>query len=186
MAGLIQQGMRAAGSAGDEEMEQEPIEGKVPDGSAMHEGMEGEAPEANDESVPGEDNPIYQQAVTFAYEALYQNDAAKDVAKSLQASPSLADGMADVAYNITSIIDEKTDGEVPDELLVPLGMQVLEEVGEIAEAAGLSPQPEDIAAAFKTMILRFLGEQGVDTTQLQQAMDQIDPAEFRKAAEQPA
>jgi hypothetical protein len=28
------------------------------------------------------------------------------------------------------------------------------------------------------MILRYLGEQGVDTTQLQQAMDQVDPAEF--------
>jgi hypothetical protein len=32
------------------------------------------------------------------------------------------------------------------------------------------------------MILRFLGEQGVDTTQLQQAMDQVDPEEFNQAA----
>ena len=32
------------------------------------------------------------------------------------------------------------------------------------------------------MILRFLGEQGVDTTQLQQAMDQVDPEEFNRMA----
>lgn len=178
MAGLIQQNMN--GSAGDEAMEREPIEGKGPDGSAMHEGMEGEAPESGDAS---ESNPAFQQALTFAYEALYKNEAAKDVAKQLKAAPSLADGMADVAYNITQIIDERTDGQVPDELLMPLAMQVLEEVGEVADAAGLSPQPEDIAGAFKTMILRYLGEQGVDTTQLQQAMDQVDPSVFRQAAQ---
>lgn len=180
MAGLIQQNMK--GSAADEEMEQEPVEGMGSDGGAMHEGMEGEAPESNDTSSSSENNPVFQQALTFAYEALYKNDAAKDVAKQLKAAPSLADGMADVAYNITSIIDERTDGKVPDELLVPLAMQVLQEVGEISEAAGMDPQPEDVAAAFKTMILRYLGEQGVDTTQLQQAMDQVDPSVFRQAA----
>jgi hypothetical protein len=184
MAGLIQQQMGAR-SKEDETMEREPVEGKGPDGSAMHEGMEGEQPEANDASAQaGEDNPVFQQAMTFAYEALYAKEAAKDVAQQLKSAPGLADGMADVAYNITSIIDEKTQGQVPDELIVPLAMNVLEEVGEIAEAAGLAPQAEDVAMAFKTMILRYLGEQGVDTTQLQQAMDQVDPSEFRKVAEQ--
>lgn len=182
MAGLIQQQM-GAGSAGDEQMEQEPIEGKGPDGSAMHEGMEGEAPESGDDSV-NENDPAFQQALTFAYEALYKNDAAKDVAKQLKAAQSLSDGMADVALNITSIVDERTDGQVPDELIAPLAMSVLQEVSEIAEAANMNPTPEDIADAFKTMILRFLGEQGVDTTQLQQAMDQVDPSMFRQAAEQ--
>jgi hypothetical protein len=28
------------------------------------------------------------------------------------------------------------------------------------------------------MLLRYLGENGVDTTQLQQGMDQVDPAVF--------
>lgn len=184
MAGLIQQKMNP--SAGDEQMEQEPVEGKGPDGSAMHEGMEGEAPEANDDSTPGEDNPVFQQALTLAYEALYKNEAAKDIAKQLKLQGgNLSDNMANVAYEITSIIDERTEGQVPDELLVPLAMNVLEEVGEIADAAGLDPQPEDIAVAFKTMILRYLGEQGVDTTQLQQAMDQVDPASFRDAVGEP-
>lgn len=183
MAGLIQQQMQQPGSAGDEQMEREPVEGQGPDGSAMHEGMEGEAPEANDDSAV-ENNPLYQKAITFAYEALYQNKAAKDVARQLQSAQDLSSGMADVAYNITSIIDEKTNGDLPDEMIAPLAMQVLQEVTEIAQAAGLDPQPEDIALAFKTMILRYLQEQGVDTTQLEQAMNQVNPADFRKLAEQ--
>lgn len=183
MAGLIQKEM--GGSVNDETNEQEPVEGVGPDGSPQHESMEGEQPEANDqsESTPGEKNPIFQKAMTFAYDALYSKQAAKDVANQLQASGNIADAMADIAYNITSIIDEKTNGQVPDELLVPLAMNVLEEVSEIAEAAGMNAKPEDIATAFKTMILRYLGEQGVDTTQLQQAMDQVDPSELSKVAE---
>ena len=183
MAGLIQQQMKGP-SAEDELNENEPIEGPGPDGSAQHEAAEGEAPEAGDASADAEKNPVFQQALTFAYEALYAKEAAKDVAQQLKSAQSLADGMADVAYNITSVIDEKTQGQVPDELLVPLGMALLQEVAEVADAAGLSPSPEDVAGAFKTMILRYLGEQGVDTTQLQQAMDQVNPAVFRQAAEQ--
>lgn len=166
MAGLIQQEMGAA-----------PAAEQMPGGMPMGQGEAEGGPEAD------ENNPAFQQALTFAYEALYKNEAAKDVAKQLKSAQSLADGMADVAYNITQIIDERTDGQVPDELLMPLAMQVLEEVGEVAEAAGLSPQPEDVAGAFKNMILRYMGEQGVDTTQLQQAMDQVDPAVFREAAQ---
>jgi hypothetical protein len=32
------------------------------------------------------------------------------------------------------------------------------------------------------MLLRYLGENGVDTSQLQQGMDKIDPAVFTQAA----
>lgn len=184
MAGLIQQQMQG-GSAEDEQNEQEPIEGKGPDGSMQHESMEGEKPEPNDMSDADEESdPAFQQALTFAYEVLYKGDAAKDVAKQLKNAPTTEQGLADIAYNVTSIIDEKTQGKVPNELIAVLGMRILEEVTEIAEAAGVKPTPEDIAGAFKDMILRFLGEQGVDTSQLQQAMDQVDPSVFKQAAEQ--
>ena len=172
MAGLIQEQMGMPVAEEKQEMPQD----KMAAQSAESEGAE--QPEQD------EDNPAFQQALTLAYEALYKGDASKDVAKQLRAAPSVADGLADIAYNITSVIDERTGGEVPDELLVPLAMNVLEEVGEIAEAAGMKPQPEDVAQAFKTMVLRYLGEQGVDTTQLQQAMDQVDPSVFREAAVQ--
>ena len=50
-----------------------------------------------------------------------------------------------------------------------------------AEAAGIKITAPEIAGAFKTMLLRFLGENGMDTTQLQQAMDQIDPKVFEES-----
>jgi len=181
MAGLIQEQMGAAPAPG-----QQMPAGEMPQDMGMPQEM-GQMPAGGEDGDVDEENPAFQQALTFAYEALYKNQAAKGVAQQLKSAPSVADGMGDIAFEITSVVDERTDGAVPDELIGVLGMRILEEVGEIAEAAGLDPQPEDVASAFKNMILRFLGEQGVDTTQLQQAMDEVDPADFRKALdEQPA
>lgn len=162
MAGLIQN-----------EMEQMPV-----DEAQMVEGEVAAEVEAD------ESDPTYQEALAVAMEALYGAEAAVDISKQLKAMGNVVDGMATVAYDVTAAIDERTDGMVPDELLVPLAMQVLEEVVEIADATGLNPQPEDVALAFKQMILRFLQEQGVDTSQLDQAMSEVDPAVFRMAAEE--
>lgn len=179
MAGLIQKQM--SGSQ-DEANEKEPMEGMGPDGSAQHEGMEGEAPEQVDTSdAPDENNPAFVQATQFAMQVLYQNGAAQDVAKQMRAAKDHVQALSDIAYEMTSVIDEKTQGEVPDDLIVLLSIKVLTEVGDIAEAAGVKITPQDIAGAFKDMLLRFLGENGVDTTQLQQAMDQIDPKVFEEA-----
>jgi ketopantoate reductase len=158
----------------------------APPAQAMPPG--GEAPqgaqEEQDEEPLNEDDPTFKSAIDFVMQALYSAQAAKDIAKQLKSAPDLQTGMADVAYNITAIADEKTQGSLADEYLAPLAMKVLEEVVEIADAAGLQPTPESVAIAFKTMILRYLQEQGVDTTQLDQAMSQIDPAQFGGMEEQ--
>lgn len=164
MAGLIEQQM--GGAPAEEQMQ-----------PGMDPGMEME------EGGPDESDPTFQAGLEFMMEALYGAGAAKNISKQLKAAPTIVQGMADVAYDITAIVDEKTGGNIPDELLVPMAMKALEEVVEIADASNLNPQPEDVALAFKTMILRYMQEQGVDTTQLDQAMSQVDPSAFRKLAE---
>ena len=173
MAGLIQQNMAAGAPApaqpqpgmGQEQMPAEQL--------PMGEMEEGEGPDPDTD-------PGYQQAMAFSMEALYGKEAAKNVAKSLQTGGNPVDALANTAYEIVSIVDERTEGAIPDELLVLFASRILEEVAEIAEAAGVEMRPSDVALALKQMILRFLGEQGVDTTQLQQAMDQVDPEEFNR------
>jgi histone H3/H4 len=162
MAGLIQQNM------GPAQPEEEAQEGEQP--MVGGQGPAEEAAEGSDESDPG-----YAQAMAFAMEALY---------RTLRSASDPSEAMADTAYNIVSIVDEKTGGAVPDELLALFASRILEEVAAIADAAGVKVQPSDIALALKQMILRFLGEQGMDTTQLEQAMNQVDPAEFNRLAQE--
>ena len=137
--------------------------------------------EAQEGPEPDENNPAFLAAVKLAMQALYEDGAAQDVAKQIRAAQDPVQGMAEIAYEMTSVIDERTQGEVPDELIMLLAIKVLTEVGDIAEAAGIQVTAAEIAGAFKTMLLRFLGENGMDTTQLDQAMSQIDPKVFEES-----
>lgn len=171
MAGLIQQNMAPDQQAA-------PAPAPAPAMQAAP-GMQGK-PEKD------ESDPNYQAALEFAMKALYSEKAAKDIAKALRTSKDPSEALGTIAYEIMSIIDERTQGAVPDELLALLATKILEEVASIAEAANIPVKPSDLALALKQMILRFLGEQGVDTTQLQQAMDQVNPEEFNRMAAQEA
>lgn len=149
---------------------------------AAQAGMEEQEINAEAESEAAEEqNPAFQAALKLAMEALYKSKAAGDVAQALKSAPSPVEGLANTAYDITAMVDEQT--EVPDELLVLLAVTILQEVADIGEAAGIDVSPTNLAEAFKQMLLRFLGEQGLDTSQLQQAMDQVDPSVFDKAAQ---
>jgi len=134
--------------------------------------------------IPGgnEDNPYFVQAMKYALQVLYEKGAAKDVAQQVRAGQDKVDAMANIAYEITSTVDERTDGKVPRELIALLAMAILKEVIDIAKAANVDSSPLDAANAFKTMLLRYLGENGVETSKLQQAMDQVDPSVFTQGA----
>jgi len=127
-----------------------------------------------------ENNPAFVQALKFAMSVLYEQDAADDVAKQLKAGQNKVDALSNIAYDLTATVDEKTEGQVPDELIALLSMAILKEVIDIAEALKMGVTPKDAADAFKQMLLRYLGENGVDTSQLQQSMDKIDPKVFEQ------
>jgi hypothetical protein len=151
--------------------------GQTPVGGMLHDTATG---------GPNENDPTFQQALEFAMTALYKAGAAKGVAKSLRANKDRVEALANVAYEVTSVVDERTEGRVPDELLVLLASRILEEVVDIAQAANIQVAPSEIGEAMKQMILRFLGEQGVDTSQLQAAMDKVNPEDFNRVAAQEA
>ncbi len=168
MAGLIEQGMQPAPAP----------QAPMPE-APMPQNQQGA-------DVDPDSDPNYVNALKFAMQALYENGAAENVAVSLKGSKDPVEALANTAYEITSIVDERTEGAVPDELFALLATRILQEVADIAQAAGVKLRAADVALALKDMILRYLGEQGMDTTQLQQAMDQVDPSEFDRMAEQEA
>jgi hypothetical protein len=177
MPGLINDQVASAQGAMPPQGAPEPAMAPAPQQMQGEEMGQGESPDPDTD-------PNYAGALKFAMQALYENGAAEGVAESLRTSRSPVEGLANTAYEITSIVDERTEGAVPDELFALLATKILEEVADIGEAAGLKYKGSDIALALKQMILRYLGEQGMDTTQLQQAMDQVDPEEFNRMAEE--
>lgn len=186
MAGLIKQNM-GMGQDTDTDQEQEPPAEMQQEAASGAEpmppgGQPPQDPAAQQDDGTDETDPNFQQALKFAMDALYKGGAAKQIAEQIRKAQDVPETLADAAYNIVTITDEKTQGKIPDQLLVLFASNILEEVADIADAAGIKLKPADIALALKNMILRYLGENGVDTTQLSAAMDKVDPEEFNKHA----
>ncbi len=156
MPGLLQQGMAA---------QQPPPQAAQP--------VQGEPIAPMDES-----HPAFEAAVQLAHTALYEQGSADEIHNMLISSDDPVSQMADIAYQMTEIADERTEGQVPDELIILLAANMLNEVADIATASGVELRPADLANAMKQMILRYVGEMGHDTRQLQAAMDAIPPEEF--------
>jgi len=158
-------------------------------GSVPSQGMPADEPETEEEMLEDEqeadvDDPNYQAALQFVADALYRNDAAQSIAVRLRKTPDKVRALADAAYEIMSVAVEKLEGRLPEELYVLFAATVLEELGDIAEAAGIDYSPADLAEVFKQIVLRFLGELGVNTSELETAMGQITPETFNKLSEQ--
>lgn len=138
---------------------------------------------AGDEGAD-ESHPAFQQAMDFMMQTLYEKGASENIHKALTKTQNPVQEMANIAYEITSIVDEKTEGQVPDELLMLMASNALKEVHDIAEASGVQLEPADIGNAFKTMVLRYVGEQGYDTRELEQAMNQVQPEQINELVAQ--
>lgn len=162
MSGLLQQGMA-----------QQPPEQAPP-----AQPMQGEPMPQNGGAPMDESHPAFEAAVQLAQTALYEQGSADEINNMLINADDPVSKMADIAYQMTEIADERTEGQVPDELLILLATNMLNEVADIATASGVELRPADLANAMKQMILRYVGEMGHDTRQLQAAMDAIPPEEF--------
>jgi hypothetical protein len=117
----------------------------------------------------------YDAGMDIVRKSLYGAEAARDMAKALQAAGDPAEGLASAAYEMVTIADEATEGGIPDERLVEFATEVLGEVADIADAAGIKVKGVTIAKAMQMMLVRYVTEQGLDPSQLQAAMAQVDP-----------
>ena len=136
------------------------------------------------QEAPAEDG--YDEGMAIVRKALYGAEAARDMAKALKSAQDPAQGLADAAYQMVTIADEATQGSIPDERLIQFASEVLGEVVDIATAAGVEVKGAQITKAVQIMLLRYVSEQGLDTTQLQAAMSQVDPEKVGAALDKGA
>lgn len=115
-----------------------------------------------------------------------EGEAAEKLADAVAAQEDDAGVMAVIAKIAYSAIDEadaQANPPMKEENLIPLAMFVLEQLWDVA-AAALKREAEDIdpaaiAGSFKVILIRFLREAGVDTSELEQAFSQLSPEDFR-------
>lgn len=139
--------------------------------------MAGQGPEPEEE--PSEelnlDDPSYQMALEEARSRLYSKEVAEGLARALLSAPDVATGIADQTKALLEATDELTQNTVPDELYMMLGIELMSDVAEMAEAAGMTVTGTDLVKAMRQFMLGVIEDLGGDVNDLNAAMSQIDP-----------
>jgi hypothetical protein len=145
---------------------------------------EEELPEGEDDGEDmdlSEGDPAYLKAKELLLSKLYEGGAAQGLAQAIGSAPDLKTGVVDQIMALLDVMEEATQGSVPDELVIPFVIETTAEVLQIAEAAG-SPVPNDMAAEVVSEVLaRVVENLGGDASAIRQEMASIDKAELSKA-----
>lgn len=142
--------------------------------------MDGEEP---GENLTPQEKQIIDQAKEVAGQMLY-GQAAKPTAK-LIGSGNPAKGCGEAAAQITAATDKKMD--LPEDLIIPVGMVVLEMVIDLGESLGLLKEDDKLLQnATREMNKRLFDEYPPDAQDLSQVAQEQDPAELQNGMAQQA
>ena len=160
----------------------------------MNQQMQGQMPQEEqmpqdpmmeeDDGIDPDSDPALQSAFDFLLERLYGDEGlAESIAETLGSGGRAAPRIyASAALKLAQSADQHTNGEIAEENLAMLGMFCLNEVFEIAEAAGIPAKATDISAAFKQMIVMYMSEQGVPVEEVTKAFSQVRDEDFAQFA----
>ena len=186
MAGLIQKAMGE---------EQEPVEGMGPDGAAPHEAMEGEAPEAGDESMqldaasvrkgmklPQGMEAAYDKIVKAGIKVMFDPTTRDDTMNFIEESNGDPMKMAEGVTAVVVSLFQQSNETMPPNLLIPAGIELLVHAADVAKAGGMDIPKEAIAQAMSQVVQQILTKFGATPEQMQKMMTSMDSGQQPQGA----
>lgn len=172
MAGMIQSNMV------EEEVPGDPT---TPDGMPAHENAEPPAMEQQEQAQGPEsddggpqDEESYRKFMIGVKKVLYETKASDSIARQIAKSTNVPQTLADISYEMVSMVDQKSQGMLPDTMLAAAAFDTLGLITEIGKAIQKQIKGSDVATAAKLMMGRYLKESGADDDELDQLFSGID------------
>lgn len=160
----------------DKAQAQEPDSDNVPGGPET-----GPEPDG-DEGMDPEQSPEYMQAKELLLSKLYEEGAAQGLGKAMKVAPDPVQGLVDQTMALLDVMEQATQGSVPDELVMSFVVETTQEVAEIAEQAGVKLSGKQVAEAVREILAKVIETLGGDSTAIREEMGQLDPEEVGRAA----
>jgi hypothetical protein len=179
---VMREGGAAQGQPGALQPEQE---GLPQDAQVQPQG--GQAPAAGAE-MPGQDQATpeeqeqYERVVLAASEVLYNEKTSGPILQMLQeGADDPAQAIGQVAVMVLAQLDDKSNGTIPEMVIVPAAAEIVELVAELGQAQGLFQVDEAILNRAGQVMMIGVGEQyGIDPQEIQALMESMDPAEVEQ------
>jgi hypothetical protein len=133
-------------------------------------------PPEDDEPVDMSDgDPAYQQAKEMLLTKLYEEGMAEEIAQAMAAAPDPVQGVVDQTMALLDVMEQTTQGAVPDELVMSFVLEVTQEMVDIAQGAKLPIGNKEVAIITREVMAGVMDTLGVDTTGVREEMASVDP-----------
>ena len=188
MAGLIQANMPS--SVGDETNEKEPVEGVGLDGSAQHEGMEGEAPESGDNSqeitsgsvrsqmkLPNGLEAAYDKIIKAGLKVMFDPTMRDDTLSFIEESQGDPAKMAEGVSSVVITLWKESNETLPPTLIIPAGIELMVHAAEVAKSGGMQVDNQLLAEAMAQTVQQLLVKFGATPQEMQQLMSGANSGE---------
>lgn len=129
-----------------------------------------------------ESNPAYLKAKELMLSKLYEEGVADGLGQAILAAPDPLQGVIDQVMALLDVMEQATQGSVPDELVMPFVVDTISEVVEIAEKVGVQLAEDQIAVVVREVLAQVVETLGGDSTAIREEMASIDPAEVARQA----
>lgn len=150
-----------------------------------HESADMEKAEPSDDGdEPGMQNPAYRKARELMLSKLYEEGAAQGIAQSIAQAPDVVTGIVDQSMALGQVMDDATNGSVPDDLVLNFMLDITQEVVDIATATGTKVEPGQMAQAVQGVLSKTIEAFGGDASAINQEMGSMDPNAIGQAAMQ--
>jgi hypothetical protein len=169
MAGLIEEQVQAAPQEPPVDQAQQPPQSpeQPPEQSAQ--------PQEQGELSEAEANEVHERLMTAAMEILYGAGGIEKAVEVIRSAKNAAEGLANATYTVMEVLDDKSNGSIPEESMLPAALDICGMISEDYEKiAGQPVRGRDIALATQMMLMRFLSEGGMSIEEIEQSIAQVD------------
>jgi hypothetical protein len=154
----------------------------APVGTEQAPPQEEQVADAGQNEEGDETDPEWDKAELLLKKVLFEGDGLKGIVKSImETQQNPADAMAQNTLSLMKAIDERTQGQIPEDYLMPLATMAMAYIAEGVEAAGQDVPSMALAEAMKKMLFQHLTEFGSDAQAVQAQLDKVNMEELASA-----
>jgi hypothetical protein len=146
--------------------------------------LQGNAQVAEEPQVEGEEEETdeeWDKAEVALKRILFDGGAINEIVKRVAKSDDPAAAIADSAMTVLKSLDEMTQGQIPEDYLLPLATMLVGEIAEALEASGRDVPSEELAMAMKMMLEQHMAEFGASPEEIQQFTSTVKMEDLVKA-----
>lgn len=142
---------------------------------------------AGQEQVSGEEQDQYDRVVMAGMKVMFENETTRNqIADRLKADKEHpAKSLADTASMLMIQLDQQTDGNIPETVILPAAVELLEQLSDFADSLDIFPIDEAVMNHAGQLMVTSLGEQyGVEPEDIQALMDSTSPEQLKQIEEE--